>query len=137
MRRHRSQDFMGGAYVFPGGGLDENDADPGLAAYLGGFCAVDARRLLQEPDLPEATALGLFLTAIRETFEEAGVLLARCASGQPLDLADPGAAERFASYRLELHEGRSTLTDLARRESLLYATDLLIPFNFNQHQWSI
>jgi 8-oxo-dGTP pyrophosphatase MutT (NUDIX family) len=129
MQRRRSQAFMGGAYVFPGGRLDETDADSGLAAYLGGFCAAEARCLLQEVDLPEATALGLFLTAIRETFEEAGVLLARCASGQPVDLADPGAAQRFASYRLELHEGRSSLTDLARREGILYATDLLIPYS--------
>lgn len=129
MRRRQSQDFMGGAHVFPGGRLDETDEDPGLADYLGGFCAADARRLLQEPDLPEATALGLFLAAIRETFEEAGVLLARCATGQPVDLAAPGAAERFASYRLELHERRTTLTDLARREGILYAADLLIPYS--------
>ena len=32
MRRHRNQAFMGGAYVFPGGRLDDADADPGLAA---------------------------------------------------------------------------------------------------------
>jgi 8-oxo-dGTP pyrophosphatase MutT (NUDIX family) len=129
MQRHRDQAFMGGAYVFPGGRLDETDADPGHAAYLGGFCAAEARRLLQEPNLPEATALGLFVTAIRETFEEAGVLLARGASERPVDLVDPGAAERFSAYRLELHEGRLTLTDLARREGILYAPDLLIPYS--------
>ena len=63
--------------------------------------AAEARRLLQEPDLPEATALGLFLTAIRETFEEAGVLLARGSSGEPVDLADPGCgrALRLLSHR--------------------------------------
>ena len=80
MRRHRDQVFMGGAYVFPGGRLDDADADPELAACIGGFCAADAKRLLQETDLPEATALGLFVAAIRETFEEAGVLLARDAA---------------------------------------------------------
>ena len=37
MRRHSDQAFMGGAHVFPGGRLDESDADPELAAYLGGF----------------------------------------------------------------------------------------------------
>lgn len=129
MRRHLGQTFMGGAHVFPGGRLDAPDEDPGLAAHLGGFCAAEARRLLQEPDLPEATARGLFLAAIRETFEEAGVLLARGASEEPIDLADPGAAERFASYRNDLHEGRSTLTDLARREGIRYAADLLIPYS--------
>jgi len=128
MRRHRDQAFMGGAHVFPGGRLDASDGDPGLAPYLGGLCAAEARRLLQEPDLPEATAIGLFVTAIRETFEEAGVLLARGASGEPVDLAEPAAAGRFACHRVELHRRRCTLTDLARREDIRYAADLLTPY---------
>jgi 8-oxo-dGTP pyrophosphatase MutT (NUDIX family) len=129
VRRHTNQAFMGGAYVFPGGRLDDADRDPGLAACAGRFSATEARRLLQEPDLPEAAALGLFLAAIRETFEEAGVMLARDAAGRLLDLADPEAADRFAAYRLELHEERITLMDLIRRESLCYAPDLLIPYS--------
>ena len=111
MRRRRDQAFMGGAFVFPGRRLDEADKDPALGACIGGLSAADARHLLQEPDLPEATALGLFLAAIRETFEEAGVLLARDASGRLVDLTDPKRATRFAAYRLELHEGRFTLRD--------------------------
>ncbi|MHB8907937.1 MAG: NUDIX hydrolase [Syntrophales bacterium] len=129
MRRQASQAFMGGAYVFPGGRLDDADTVPGLAACTGRFSAADAQRLLQEPNLPEAVALGLFLAAIRETFEEAGVLLARDTAGRLIDLADPETADRFAAYRLELHEGRITMTDLVRRESLSYAPDLLIPYS--------
>jgi 8-oxo-dGTP pyrophosphatase MutT (NUDIX family) len=127
MRRHRKQAFLGGAYVFPGGGLDRDDTDPRLADFIGGLAAAEARRLLQEPDLPDATALGFFMAAIRETFEEAGVLLARDISGRPVDLADPETAGRFAAYRLELHEKRLSLEGLARRERLRYALDLLIP----------
>ena len=107
MRRHRKQAFMGGAHVFPGGSLDDDDRHPGLAPCIDGLSAADARRLLQEPDLPELTAFGLFLAAIRETFEEAGVLLARDNAGQVVDLTDPATAARFAAYRLELHEGDS------------------------------
>ncbi|MHB9096383.1 MAG: NUDIX hydrolase [Syntrophales bacterium] len=129
MRRHAGQAFMGGAYVFPGGRLDDADKDPRLAACTGAVSAAEARRLLQETDLPEATALGLFLAAIRETFEEAGVLLARDTAGRPIDLTDPETADRFAAYRLELHEGRITMLDLVRRESLCYAPDLLIPYS--------
>ena len=129
MRRHRNQAFMGGAYVFPGGRLDEADADPELAACIGGLSATDAKRLLQETDLPEATALGLFVAAIRETFEEAGVLLARDVRGSVVDLSAPETAARFAAYRLELHEGRLTLSELARREGLLFAPDLLVPYS--------
>ena len=129
MRRHRNQAFMGGAHVFPGGRLDDADADPALAACLGGFGAADAKRLLQETDLPEATALGLFVAAIRETFEEAGVLLARNAGGQVVDLSAQETAARFSSYRLELHEERLSLAELVRQEGLTFAPDLLIPYS--------
>ena len=128
MRRHRNQVFMGGAFVFPGGRLDDADADPEIAACTSGFRAADAKRLLQETDLPEAIALGLFVAAIRETFEEAGVLLARDARGSVVDLSAPETAARFSSYRLELHEERLTLAELVRREGLVFAPDLLIPY---------
>jgi 8-oxo-dGTP pyrophosphatase MutT (NUDIX family) len=130
VRRGRNQAFMRGAYVFPGGSLDAADADPELImACLGGFQAADARRLLQEPDQAEAVALGLFVAAIRETFEEAGVLLARDSDGNTVDLSAPERADRFAGYRLELHEKRKTLQEMARREGLLFAPDLLIPYS--------
>lgn len=128
MRRHRNQAFMGGAFVFPGGRLDDADADQEIAACASGFRAADAKRLLQETDLPEAIALGLFVAAIRETFEEAGVLLARDARGKVVDLSAPETAARFSSYRLELHEKRLTLAELVRREGLVFAPDLLIPY---------
>jgi 8-oxo-dGTP pyrophosphatase MutT (NUDIX family) len=129
MRRHLRQAFMGGAHVFPGGSLDEDDRDPALAARTDGLSAADARRLLQEPDLPGLTAFGLFLAAIRETFEEAGVLLARDTAGRAVDLTDPATAARFAAHRRELHEGRLTLACLAGREGIRYAPDLLVPYS--------
>ena len=129
MRRGRNQAFMGGAYVFPGGSLDEADADPDLAARPGGLRADDAKRLLQEPDLTDAAACGLFVAAIRETFEEAGVLLARDSVGNTVDLSAPETAARFAGYRTELHENRMTLLEMARREGLCFAPDLLVPYS--------
>ncbi|MCX5838564.1 MAG: NUDIX hydrolase [Deltaproteobacteria bacterium] len=129
MRRGRNQVFMGGAYVFPGGRLDDADAAPELVACFDGFRVADAKRLIQETDLPEATALSLFVAAIRETFEEAGVLLARDARGSVVDLSAPETAARFAAYRLELHEGRLTLLEMVRREGLLFAPDLLVPYS--------
>jgi 8-oxo-dGTP pyrophosphatase MutT (NUDIX family) len=129
MRRGRNQTFMGGAFVFPGGALDEADANQDLAACVGGFCAADAKRLLQERDLPETIAFGLFMAAIRETFEEAGVLLARNVHGRAVDLSVPERAARFSACRLELHERRLTLADLIHRENLLFAPDLLVPYS--------
>jgi 8-oxo-dGTP pyrophosphatase MutT (NUDIX family) len=128
MRRGSDQSFMGGAHVFPGGRLDAADRDPELAAFTGGLSPSQARRLLQQEDLPETAALGIFMAAIRETFEEAGILLARDRRSEVVDLSDRGTVERFAAYRLALHDRRLTLAQLARREGLLYAPDLLIPY---------
>ena len=128
MRRGRNQAFMGGAFVFPGGSLDESDLNPELAACVAGFSATDAKRLLQENDLPEAVAFGLFMAAIRETFEEAGVLLARNEREGRFNPADSETAARLDACRRELHERRLTLAELAHRENLLLAPDLLIPY---------
>lgn len=80
VRRHGGSGFMAGAHVFPGGVLD--DADVPLGEMLVGRTADECAALLGEDD--PARSAALFVTAIRETFEEAGVLLAE---GAPEDLA--------------------------------------------------
>jgi 8-oxo-dGTP pyrophosphatase MutT (NUDIX family) len=129
MRRHRNQDFMGGAFVFPGGRLDEGDCDPDLVHCAGGFTGGDALRGLQASDLSEAKALGLYFAALRETFEESGILLARDRSGQMVDLAEGERAGRFARYRLQIHDLSLSLKELAQKERLAYALDLLTPYS--------
>lgn len=129
MRRRRDQSFMGGAFVFPGGSLEEADSAQDLRECCGGFGGDDARQLLQEPDLSGAKALGLFMAAIRETFEEAGVLLACGASGGTVELTDPEQAARFAVHRVALHDGRLTLAELARHEGIRYAPDRLVAYS--------
>jgi 8-oxo-dGTP pyrophosphatase MutT (NUDIX family) len=73
VRRHGNSGVLGGVHVFPGGKLDAADrqADPAALdrpalACLEGLC---------EPGLDAETALGLHVTALRETFEESGLLL--------------------------------------------------------------
>jgi len=129
MRRHRDQDFMGGAFVFPGGRLDEADCDLDLVPHARGFTGAEAKRRLQAPDLPEEKALGLFFAALRETFEESGVLLAYDASGQIVDLAEGETAGRFAGYRLQIHDHSLSLRELAQQERLTFALDLLTPYS--------
>lgn len=114
--------------MFPGGRLEAQDCDPGLLPYLAGPAPEGARQRLQEHDLDQRTAIGLFVAAIRETFEEAGVLLAYGESGGLLDLSDAATAGRFASYRLEVHAKRMSLEELARLETLRYGLDLLVPY---------
>ena len=58
------------------------------------------------------------VAAIRECFEEAGVLLARAASGSIVRLHDPAVQERFATYRHDVHSGRRSLTSVLEAENL-------------------
>ena len=129
MRRHRNQSFMGSAYVFPGGRLDKADTGRQLTAYSQGLAAEEAVATLNEPGLDHDLALGLFFAAIRETFEEAGVLLAVPASGGVLDFKDQETGSRFETYRRKIHDQEMTLKDLAEEEELVYALDLLTPYS--------
>ncbi len=72
-QRHLDSDFVGGAYVFPGGKVDPTDR--ALAGHLWDGLPRDAHELVG--GATDADALGLFAAAVRETFEEGGVLLAR------------------------------------------------------------
>jgi len=128
MRRHHAQKFMGGAYVFPGGKLDEEDCRGEQVPDTGELNPARAKQLLQEPNLPENTARGLFFAAIRETFEEAGVLLARDKAGSLLRFSEGETAGLFARYRLQIYEKKISLSELAEKERLSYALDLLVPY---------
>ena len=79
LRRHGQSDVLGGAYVFPGGKVDPEDRE--WAQRLD--CAPEQlHALLGEPELAPDEAAGLFVTAIRELFEETGVLLADVSPAQ-------------------------------------------------------
>lgn len=87
-KRSGLSDAFGEAYVFPGGKRDDHDSSPSAVAALDTPAPTLARQL-GEPDLSEAVAAGLYVAALRELFEEAGVLLAsgntRPASPRPAD----------------------------------------------------
>ena len=88
LRRHGQSEVLGGAYVFPGGKADPEDLD--WAARLDRAPA-ELHALLGEPELAAEEAGGLFVTAIREVFEETGVLFA--------DLTPAQAAAAWAALR--------------------------------------
>lgn len=82
LRRHGQSDVLGGAYVFPGGKVDAEDAEWADRLDL----APDAlHALLGEPELTPLQAAGLFVTAIREVFEETGLLFAELSPQQARD----------------------------------------------------
>ncbi len=121
LERHLKSDFAGGAYVFPGGTVDARDLDAEASGFLDGPALPGAAAHI---DAPPDTALGFYLCAIRETFEEAGVLLAR-RNGEPVRFDDDEEEKRFAVYRDEFNARGGSLTELAAEEDLRFAGDLL------------
>ncbi len=96
-RRSAKASFVPGAYVFPGGGIDALDSDP--ASY-----AAAARRPTQSDEhLTQAIA------AIRESFEELGILLARHADGRIAGAHDIAALDRHAPFVAQCQERGLTL----------------------------
>ncbi|WP_353141292.1 NUDIX hydrolase [Limnohabitans sp.] len=83
LRRHTDSAVLGGAYVFPGGKLDEADCTTEVHAFLDTSAQV-LHSTLGEPDLPLQTAAGLYVAAVREVLEECGVLYARLNDEQAL-----------------------------------------------------
>ena len=97
VKRSGLSDVLGEAYVFPGGKIDAPDHSLGMLARIHGLAELDTAALGE--DLPAERAAGMFVAAARETFEEAGVLLAQGVTG---DL--PAAGLQAARARLNAKE---------------------------------
>jgi 8-oxo-dGTP pyrophosphatase MutT (NUDIX family) len=126
VRRHGKSQFMANRYVYPGGKLDAADCTSVATRHVEGLTPELARERLAE-EVEPLTAIGLFLAGIRETFEEAGILLARRAGEEALiDLSsDNYVAKKFQEYREQLHQGELALSSLAEREKLVFPLDRL------------
>jgi len=101
LRRHTASAVLGGAYVFPGGKLDEADCAPAIHAYLD-TSPLGLHRNLGEADLPVPTAAGLYVAAVREVLEECGVLYARFDPAR----AVAHAPEQRLNWQQQLHAGQ-------------------------------
>ena len=121
IRRTRTAAFMGGAHVFPGGGVDASDSSAEVAACCEGLDDVEASRFLGL----EKGGLAYWAAAMRECFEEAGLLLACDGDGAYVDLNQPQRIEIFSQWRESVRAGRSTLADLCREHRLCLAAGRL------------
>jgi len=119
-RNHGSQ-FVAGLHVFPGGGVDPQDGDPAMIERCAGRSDQDASHRVGE----ETGGLAYWAASIRETFEEAGLLLAYREDGSPVRLDEPDMARRFAQHRVEVDQGRRTLLEVCEAEQLRLATDTM------------
>jgi 8-oxo-dGTP pyrophosphatase MutT (NUDIX family) len=119
LRRVRGMAFAAGMTVFPGGAVDPRDADaqvgwvgPPAAGWTGPFSA------------GEPLARALVCAAVRETFEESGVLLA----GPSADSVCSTDGPDWEADRVALEERRLSLAELLTRRGLVLRADLLRPW---------
>lgn len=102
LKRHRAAGFVPGAYVFPGGRVDDEDSDPALVEMVG--------------PVPRGAEPAYWLAVVREVFEETGVLLACSTDG--VACLDAGSDPALARWRSALLDGDATLLDVMRAENL-------------------
>jgi 8-oxo-dGTP pyrophosphatase MutT (NUDIX family) len=75
LKRHSKSSFMGGNYVYPGGRVDRDDESSEIWSLSKGTTSEESQKILGETSSPEES-IAHWVAAIRELFEEAGVLLA-------------------------------------------------------------
>jgi 8-oxo-dGTP pyrophosphatase MutT (NUDIX family) len=114
VQRHPNSIFVPDCYVFPGGCIDDRDCSQESAAFCRGLDREKAFLLLD--DMPnEAMALGAWVAATRETFEETGIFLS----------SDPPDFPTLARCRRQLLAGEATFTDILSREKWTLSLDRL------------
>lgn len=110
LQRHSNSAVLGGAYVFPGGKLDTADTELDPHRHLD-QARDELHRQLAEPELDPARAGGLYVAALREAFEESGILFAQGHGGQAPDAVQAGERLRAgASFAQVLGEQSLQLT---------------------------
>ena len=115
VERHHQIDFAEGALVFPGGKLETSDGAPELTTHC------------RDAALFSEAGIALRVAAIRETFEECGVLLAR-PRGEAALIGPTRLAEISKRFRRALVEDTASMLDVVEAEALELAFDLLVPF---------
>jgi 8-oxo-dGTP pyrophosphatase MutT (NUDIX family) len=116
MVRHYEIDFSSGALVFPGGSVDKGDQE-----------IIERPEIYSGGEGLDAGALSFRIAAIRETFEESGILLARPRGSKTLVDAKR-ASEIEAATRADLCEGKTTFLKVLADNGMLLALDELVPY---------
>lgn len=123
-QRHQSLVFLGGYHVFPGGRLDDTDYADGVEELSHTLSHTQASEIL---GLKESSmmSLGYWAAAIREVFEEAGVLLVCNKNGDAPSLSEPETRAKMEKYREDLLKEKITMSEILKAEGLYYAANKL------------
>jgi 8-oxo-dGTP pyrophosphatase MutT (NUDIX family) len=124
LRRHEKSSFMGGNFVYPGGRVDLDDGSLEICSLSKGMTFEKSQKIFGGTFSPEES-FAHWVAAIRELFEEAGVLLAYDQKGRLFQLRNRDERERFLLYRKSLQEGKMNICKIAQKEDLLFALDQL------------
>ena len=119
LRRVRGMAFAGGMHVFPGGSVDEADAQ-GSTGWAGPPAAAWAEAF----GTTEPVARALVCAAVRETFEESGILLAGTSAD---DVLADVSTDEWEAERAALEAREHSLSELLARRGLVLRADLLRP----------
>jgi 8-oxo-dGTP pyrophosphatase MutT (NUDIX family) len=115
LRRNLNSDFVGGAYVFPGGGVDASDSDAIIQRLTFGAGEQETSKRLGVT----AGGLAYYVASLRELFEEAGLLIACRANGELVDLSDAQTVQRLAALRRQLNAGDLGFAEVLASEDLV------------------
>ncbi|MFW2336248.1 NUDIX hydrolase [Ilumatobacter sp.] len=120
LQRTHGAAFARGQYVFPGGKVDDADHGETFEPICDGLDDAPASQLLGL----DHGGLAWLVAAVRECFEEAGVLLARPVDGDDvIRFDDPAVADRFNEARHQVYDGSLSLAELCTRERLMLMVD--------------
>jgi 8-oxo-dGTP pyrophosphatase MutT (NUDIX family) len=124
LKRHEKSSFMGGNFVYPGGKVDREDGSLEICAQCKGVSPEEAHQLFRRAFSPDES-LAHWVAAIRELFEEAGVLLAYDHTGKFVHFKDPVERGKASRYRDLIHQGKMNICQIAQEEKLFFALDQL------------
>jgi len=125
LQRHARSAFLPGVHVFPGGVVEEADFAPETGARCYELSFDQAHRIIEDVSPPQKS-LGFFVAAIREAFEESGILLAH-GSGSRHSI-NGSELTRLGGYRAEVHANPSAFASRLSGEGVKLAIDRLFYF---------
>ena len=114
-KRHENNRFLGGHHVFPGGSIDNQDLSKESRERIIGLdkdFMINLKEIHEDPSI-------IWIIAIRELFEETGILLATNGSGDLIAISEENK-KKIQRYQEDLQKKRKTMTNILVSENLYY-----------------